>query len=61
MSTEVKVGQHETSKDKTVPLEVAHSNPSKDKHLEGFSEDQKKVIRMMADIFVKNILNLSNK
>lgn len=60
MSTEVKVEQP-TATEEPIPLEIAHSNPSKDKHLEGFAEDEKKIIRMMADIFVKNILKLSNK
>ena len=60
MSTEVKV-EKPIATEEPIPLEVTHSNPPKDKHLEGFSEDQKKIIRMMADIFVKNTLKLSNK
>lgn len=42
-------------------LEVVHSNSSRERHLEGFSENEKKIIRLMARIFVKSILNLSNK
>ena len=43
------------------PLSVAHSGSVREKHLEGFSEEQKKMIRTIADIFVKNILKLSTK
>jgi len=42
-------------------LEIVHSNSSREKHLEGLSEDEKKIIRLMATIFVKSVLNLSNK
>lgn len=43
-------------KEHPVPLEVAHSNSKRDKHLEGFSEEEKKMIRLVADIFVKSVL-----
>ena len=42
-------------------LEIVHSNSPHEKHLEGFSEDEKKVIRLVANIFVKAILNMSEK
>lgn len=33
----------------------------KEKHLEGFSEDQKKIIKMMAAIFVNTLLHLPER
>lgn len=62
MSTEAKT--NELISEKEVPgtsLEVAHSNSVREKHLEGLSEDEKKMIRLMANIFVKAVLNMSEK
>lgn len=62
MNTEVKtnepISEGEVS---TTSLEVAHSNSAREKHLEGLAEDEKKVIRLMANIFVKGILGMSEK
>jgi len=51
------VEKEETS----TPLEVTHSSSGRDRHLEGLSEDQKRIIRLMANIFVQSVLNLSKK
>jgi hypothetical protein len=39
-------------------LQVIHHDDGQNSHLQGFSEDEKKMIRLMASIFVKTVLNL---
>ena len=42
-------------------LEVTFSRSVKERHLEGLSEDQKEMVKLMANIFVKAVLNMSEK
>ncbi|MGE0566417.1 MAG: hypothetical protein AB7O73_00595 [Bacteroidia bacterium] len=62
MSKEVIIDRQNVERDAPpVSLEVAYSGPVRDKHLEGLSEEQKKIIRLMADIFVKSVLKRTEK
>lgn len=62
MNTEVKTNELIIENEVSgTSLEVAHSNSVREKHLEGLSEDEKKIIRLMANIFVKGILSMSEK
>lgn len=62
MSREIKVNKLIVEKNVSpVSLEVTFSRSVKERHLEGFSEDQKEMIRLMANIFVKAVLNISEK
>ena len=62
MSREIKV--NELIVEKNAPpasLEVTFSRSVQERHLEGLSEDQKEMIKLMANIFVKAVLNISEK
>lgn len=62
MTKVVQIDKHTIEKDAPdASLEIAHSGPVRDKHLQGLSEEQKKIIRLMADIFVKSVLKRTEK
>lgn len=62
MSKVVIIDKHTVEKNEhSSTLEVAYSGPVRDRHLEGLSEEQKKIIRLMADIFVKSVLKRTEK
>ena len=62
MSSEIKVNELIVEKNVSPSsLEVTFSRSVQEKHLEGLSQDQKEMIKLMANIFVKAVLNISEK
>ncbi len=61
MNEVVSINKYIAEKDESPPLEVTHSASGREKHLEGLSEDQKKTIRLIANIFVQSVLNIFKK
>lgn len=42
-------------------IQIIHSDTERDRHLAAFDEDQKKIIKLMAQMFVRSVLTATEK